>query len=111
MKQCNHLNDKGHKCQNGIGHYQEYCWRHFDMKFNIQIKKSGIPRAGLGLFAGHLGFSKGDVIGRYSFPHNYVDRREQEKLCKASNDYDGCWEKQEALSQGYLLCDRSQCTW
>ena len=29
-------------------------------------------------------------------------------LCKASDDYDGCWEKQEALSQGYLLCDISQ---
>lgn len=65
--QCAYRNNRGHECTHdevlpGI----LYCNLHLNRVYNVQIKKSGIPNAGFGLFAGSNGYKKGDIILEYS---------------------------------------------
>src|SRR5438270_865806 len=43
----------------------QYCWNHLRQAEGLRVKKSGVPEAGMGLFA-ERGFREGEVIAQYS---------------------------------------------
>jgi len=61
-----------HRCQLEIGIYPEFCQFHSMLIENLFIAPSNIKGAGNGLFAGPMGFEKGDIIGEYSKPYTKV---------------------------------------
>ncbi len=60
------------RCQLEIGIYPEYCQYHTSVIDNLFIKESNVKGGGNGLFAGPMGFKKGDIIGEYSKPYTKV---------------------------------------
>ena len=94
---CTFVNsDTNKRCKNPLGVYPMYCHLHTGLIHNLQIKTSQIPNAGMGLFAGNEGFTKGDVIFRYGFPYNKVTENTYNRVCDATQDKQ-CYE--------YLFCD------
>ncbi len=79
------------------------CNKHMDKMYNLQLKKSAINGAGLGLFAGKHGFKKGDIVGEYS---RYDMKQKESKTVKKCNDSKNehkCWE--------YVYCDDKKSCW
>jgi len=50
-----------------------------DRMYNLLVMPSGIPNAGNGLYAGHAGFKKGEIVGEYSRYDGRLTVREAEK--------------------------------
>ena len=76
----------GERCGNNLGLYPHYCWLHTLKIHNLQIKKSQIPKAGNGLWAGDQGFKKGDIIFRYGFPYNKVTEKVYDLICAEGHE-------------------------
>mgnify|MGYP003350708972 CR=1 FL=1 len=91
---CGYINpDNNVRCKLELGLYPKYCSLHTMLIENLYIEKSNIKNAGNGLFVGPYGFKKGDIIGKYSYPHNKVSLETLEKRCKKEK----CWD--------YIFCD------
>lgn len=54
------------RCKSLLGIYPRFCQTHTMLIYNLYIAKSGIKKAGNGLYAGIYGFKKGMIIGEYS---------------------------------------------
>lgn len=66
------------------------CWLHAVRELNLRVKKSGIPNAGMGLFAGPKPFQKNQKIDRYVGKHlldsGQVDRSKSAYILQLSKD-------------------------
>lgn len=93
---CTYISSITHKrCKNLLGLYPQFCEMHTLEINNLFIAKSLIKDAGNGLYSGSYGFQKGDIIGQYSFPWNFVNMKSLERRCKNDRCY------------SYVLCDDS----
>lgn len=90
---CGYINGSNSRCKLKLGLYPEYCHLHTMLIDNLFISKSNIKNGGNGLFVGPYGFKKGDIIGKYSYPHNEVSLETLEKRCRKEK----CWD--------YIFCD------
>lgn len=82
-------------CQNKIGLNSKYCSEHTLDFENLIVKKSNIPKAGYGLFAGPKGFKKGEKIVLYGYKHNELSMDEFKKTDDTDYmicDDDICWD-------------------
>jgi hypothetical protein len=95
---CTYINpDTGKRCQNPLCNYPRYCARHTDKIDNVQVKKSSIDKAGLGLYAGSKGFKKGEPIVRYGYDKNLTKYGQIIQKCGYGHK---CWE--------YVFCDETK---
>lgn len=95
VSRCTYIHpDTNRRCKNKLGPYPQYCKLHTLAIENLYIDKSNIEKGGNGLFVGPYGFKKGDIIGLYSYPWNYVKAETLEKRCNNNNN---CY--------SYALCD------
>lgn len=85
--------DTNRRCRMKLGMYPEFCYIHTMLIHNLYISRSSIPNSGNGLYAGPVGFKRGDIIGEYSTPFNAATQGQIEKRC---GDTD-CW--------SYVFCD------
>lgn len=90
---CGYINSNNSRCKLKLGLYPEYCYLHTMLIDNLYIAKSNIKNGGNGLFVGPFGFKKGDIIGKYSYPHNEVSLETLERRCRKEK----CWD--------YIFCD------
>ena len=63
--QCKSRTTLGRRCKRKTKR-GEYCWAHMQNTFNLRVKQSSIPRAGLGVFSGNKPIEKGAKIIKYS---------------------------------------------
>jgi len=97
LNKCHFIIPKTNKrCKNSLGLYPHYCFIHTLLNYNVFISKSNIKNAGNGLFAGHNGFNKDDIIGMYSTDNNITNQNAVNNNCNITNN-NSCWE--------YVLCD------
>lgn len=86
------------RCQMQIGIYPKYCHIHTTLIENLYVAPSAIPHGGNGLFAGPLGFKKGDIIGEYSQPWMEVK----------SGRLDVRNGKDKDVNYSYVFCDEKR---
>ena len=62
---CKAIKNKGGRCKNRTKRMRK-CWFHLQQQDNLQVKKSDIPNAGFGLFAGRKPIKTGEKIRKYT---------------------------------------------
>jgi hypothetical protein len=76
-RQCCYIDSNTNKrCKVKLGLYPKFCEIHSLAIDNLYVKESNIKNAGNGLFAGLMGYKKGDIIGEYSMPEIKLKMRE-----------------------------------
>ena len=88
--QCTATTAKGNRCRKRTCR-SGLCWQHLKRDSGLRIRPSGVPGAGLGLFAA-AGFKRGDVIAPYEgekltrrrVDERYGDERGEYVLCRDS---------------------------
>ena len=81
------------RCKLMLGKYPKFCYLHTMLIENLYIDNSNIKNGGNGLFAGPMGFKKGDIIGEYSMPWMKVKSGQVDRRNKGHPD------------TSYLFCD------
>lgn len=95
IRECSYVNSKGEKCgKNEALPSSFFCNYHLNRVYNLTVKKSSIPNAGNGLFAGKRRFKKGEIIGeysRYDIQTKYkCDKYKSDKLAHECSSYIYC---------------------
>jgi hypothetical protein len=75
-RQCRYIDSDNKRCKIKLGLYPKFCEVHSLAIDNLYIKKSNIENAGNGLFAGLMGYKKGDIVGEYSMPEIKVKMKQ-----------------------------------
>jgi hypothetical protein len=89
------------RCKNYLGLYPQFCYVHTMLIHNLQIRKSNIPNAKMGLFVGPYPFQKGTIIGKYNTKNNSLKLSTFRSRCSEDSN---CHE--------YVFCDtQSQTCW
>lgn len=100
------------RCNKILNLYPKLCFIHTLKMNNLYISKSEIPNVGMGLFAGPLGFKKGDIIGKYSSNNNHItygELLENNKNCPTNmlnerTKYILCNLKKDNENQNDVIC-------
>ena len=108
-ERCLYIDPNSHKrCQLEIGINPEYCQYHTMLIENLFVAPSNIKGAGNGLFAGPMGFKKGDIIGEYSRPFMKVKQGRLWNRNGPDTDYNDayvyCTEEIDGQDDDDLLC-------
>lgn len=90
------------RCKLDIGIYPKYCHIHTTLIENLYIAPSKIPNGGRGLFAGPLGFNKGEIIGEYSY--DWMKVKQGRLYCRNGKDNGEC----KPVNIAYVLCDEQE---
>ena len=76
-RRCRYVDNTTNKrCKVKLGLYPKFCEVHSLAIDNLYIRESNIKNAGYGLFAGLMGYKKGDIIGEYSMPEIKLKMRQ-----------------------------------
>ena len=77
VDQCIAPNCRGTRCMKRTGR-SRYCWLHLQRIRNLRIKKSTLPRAGMGVFIAKQAMPRGATVAEYEGPRLMFDPRTED---------------------------------
>ena len=64
-RRCTFCDENGRRCDRAASEFPLYCAFHSNVLYNVVVKKSGIPGAGMGLWVGDRAIEKNGLIACY----------------------------------------------